>query len=424
MNILNKQELASGVIFNTIKDNRFKTIKISANIYLPLDKETASVNALLCYMLVRCCKKYPDFTTLSKKLGSLYGAELNGSVSKFGDMQCLNISVSGLDDRYTICNEQISSQLCGLLCEAIFNPKVDKEMFDYEDMLQEKRQLLDMIDSEFNDKRIFAVQQLIGNMCANEKYGISRCGTKEQIEKITVNDLYKAWENMLETAYFDFTFVGDSSPENAIDVIKTSFSEIKRNPVSLVADVIKTVDETKNIEETMEVAQSKLEIGFRTSCAEPEKDAIATRLMCSILGGTATSKLFNNVREKKSLCYYCSSRFFRLKGILIIESGVEIENINAAKEAILNEVEEMKKGNITDFELESAKLAVTNSFHGVTDTVTGTVSWYSSQIMDASVDTPQQAADKINAITKEEIVAAANKLKLDTIFTLKSKVKE
>ena len=109
---------------------------------------------------------------------------------------------------------------------------------------------------------------------------------------------------MLETAYFDFTLVGDSSPENAIDVIKTSFSEIKRNPVSLVADVIKTVDETKNIEETMEVAQSKLEIGFRTSCAEPEKDAIATRLMCSILGGTATSKLFNNVREKKSLCYY------------------------------------------------------------------------------------------------------------------------
>ena len=106
---------------------------------------------------------------------------------------------------------------------------------------------------------------------------------------------------------------------------------------------------------------------------------------------------------------------------MIIESGVETADIDKAKEAILNEVEEMKKGNITDFEIESAKLAVTNSFYGITDTVTGIVNWYSSQIMDASIDTPKEAADKINAVTKEQIVAAANKLQLDTIFTLKSK---
>ena len=143
--------------------------------------------------------------------------------------------------------------------------------------------------------------------------------------------------------------------------------------------------------------------------------------MCSILGGTAHSKLFNNVREKQSLCYYCASRFFRLKGIMIIESGVETADIEKAKKAILNEVEEMKKGNITDFEIESAKLAVTNSFYGITDTVTGIVNWYSTQIMDASIDTPQEAADKINAVTKEQIISAANKLQLDTIFTLKPK---
>ncbi|MBR1731448.1 MAG: insulinase family protein, partial [Ruminococcus sp.] len=383
--------------------------------------ETAAVNALLCYMLVRCCRKYPDFTTLSKKLGSLYGAELNGSVSKMGDMQCLNISVSGLDDRYAIGGESISEQLGELLCEVLFNPKAEDGEFDEDDMLQEKRQLLDMIDSEFNDKRTYASQRLIEIMCADELYGVSRCGTKEQIEVLTTADVYNAWQDMLKNAHFEFTFVGDSSPDKAVEIINNSFKEINRTPIELSNDVVYTVFDENDFTEEMDVAQSKLEIGFRTSCAEPEKEATATRLMCAILGGTATSKLFTNVREKKSLCYYCMSRFYRLKGIMVIESGVETVNIEAAKSAILNEVEELKKGNITDFEIASAKLAIVNSFRSIVDTVTGIASWYSTQLMDASVDTPEQAAEKINAVTKDEIIEAANKLQLDTVYVLKSK---
>lgn len=414
------QEICGGVVFNSISVNRFKTMKLAVNIFQPLNEETAAVNALLCYMLVRCCKKYPDFTTLSKKLGSLYGAELNGSVSKMGDMQCLNISVSGLDDRYALDGECVSEQLGELLCEVLFNPKVENGCFDEEDMLQEKRQLLDMIDSEFNDKRTYASQRLIEIMCADELYGVNRCGTKEQINKLTTADVYKAWQDMLHNAHFEFTYTGGSNPEKAISIIDNSFKEISRTPIELSNDVVYTVPKENEVIEEMDVAQSKLEIGIRTACAEPEKEAVATRVMCAILGGTATSKLFTNVREKKSLCYYCLSRFYRLKGIMVIESGVETANIEAAKTAILNEIEEMKKGNISDFEINSAKLAIVNSFRSIVDTVTGITSWYSTQLMDASVDTPEQAAAKINAVTKDEITAAANKLQLDTVYVLKS----
>lgn len=423
MNSYIQRELLPSVMFNSVKEDRFKTMKITANIYMPLSEETAAVNALLCYMLVRCCKAYPDFTTLSRKLGSLYGAELNGSVSKMGDMQCLSISVGGLDDRYTIDGEAISRELGKLLCEAIFNPKAENGKFDEDDMLQEKRQLMDMLDAEFNDKRTYASHRLIEIMCENELSGIKRCGTKEQIEALTTKDVYDAWQNMLKIGYFDFTYVGDGDSEKVATVIENSFKEINRDPVELSNDVVYTVWNTKDVVEEMDVAQSKLEMGFRTACAEPEEEAVATRLMCTILGGTATSKFFTNVREKKSLCYYCSSRFFRLKGIMVVGSGVETANLDAAREAILNEVEEMKKGNISDFEIESAKLAVINSFYGVVDTVQGIVSWYSSQLMDRSTDTPEEAAEKIRAVTKEQIVAAANKLQLDTIYTLKSKVK-
>lgn len=419
MNLIKQLEIADGVVFNSISDNRFKTMKLLANIFLPMDEETVSANALLCYVMVRCCKKYPDMITMSRKLGSLYGAEVNGSVSKMGDMQCLKIDIGGLSDKYAINGECISEELSKLLCEVIFNPKIEYGRFSESDMLQEKRQILDMIDSDFNDKRVYASQRLTEIMCADEVYGLKWCGTKDQIEKVTPEGLFKAWKNMLSKAHFEITFVGESNPDNAAEVIKNSFKEIKREPVDLSTDVVYSVFEEKNVVEEMEVAQSKLEIGFRTACAEPE-DTTATRLMSVILGGTASSKLFNNVREKKSLCYYCMSRFFRLKGIMVVESGVETANIEAAKEAILKEIEDMKNGVISDFEINSAKLAIVNSTLGVTDTVTGLSTWYSSQVMDSSVDTPEEACRKIEAVTKEDIVAAAKKLSLDTIFVLKA----
>ena len=413
--------IADGVVFNHIPDNRFKTMKLCVDILQPLNVDDVSVNSLLCYLLVRCCKKYPDFTTLSRKLGSLYGASLNGSVSKMGDMQCLHISVSGLDDRYAISGESISELLGELLCEVIFNPKVENGRFDEEDMNQEKRQLFDMIDAEFNDKRAYAFRELIRAMCKDEPTGVDRVGTKEQIEALSAADVYAAWQNMLKSSHFEFYFVGAGNPENAVNVIENSFKEIKRTPVTLSNTVKRDVERSKEITEEMDVAQSKLEIGFRTGCAEPEPEAVATRLMCAILGGTATSKLFTNVREKKSLCYYCLSRFYRRKGIMVVESGVETANIEAAKAAILAESEDMKNGNITDFEINSAKLAIVNSFRSVVDTVSGISTWYSSQLMNASVDTPEQAAAKIEAVTKEQIVEAARKLCLDTVFVLKSR---
>ncbi len=416
-----QREVCDSVMLGTVRDSRFKTTRLSVNILLPMSEDTAAVNALLCNVLVRSCKKYPDFTTLSRKLGSLYGAELNGSISKMGDMHCLSISVGGLDDRYAIDGESISAELTRLLCEVIFNPKVENESFFEEDVEQEKRQLFDMIDAEFNDKRMYAGRRLIEIMCENELYGINKIGTKEQISALDGRDIYKAWQNMLLTAYFDFTYVGESDSEQIYNVLQNSFKEIKRNPVELSTDVVYSVFSKNEVVEEMDVAQSKLEMGFRTACAEPEPETMATRLMCTILGGTASSKLFNNVREKKSLCYYCMSRFARLKGIMIVESGVETQNIEAAKEAILAEIEDMKNGNISDFEIEAAKLAAVNSFYAVMDTVGGICLWYSSQLMDATVDSPDEAARKINAVTKEDIVAAAKKLELDTVYILKSK---
>lgn len=420
MNHINRLKIADGVFFNSIKDNRFKTMKITANIIVPLSEESASANALLCGVLSHSCKAYPDFTELSRKLSSLYGADLETSIRKCGDNQILRISVSGLDDRYSFDGTSIASELSKLLCQVIFDPNVSNGEFPSTDVEQERRQLLDLIDSEFNDKRIYANGQLVKNMCTEEIFGIKRYGTAEKINEVTAKSLYETWKNILKTAKFELIFVGDSSPEKACSVFTEAFSNVERSVKTCKTQVVRNVDKVKHITEEMELSQSKLVMGFRAGIAIPEEQVDAVRLMCAVLGGTANSKLFCNVREKQSLCYYCSSRYDRIKGIITVDSGVECKNLEKAEKAILNEIKEMQNGNITDFEMQATKLAVINSFYSTNDTVGGIEAWYVNQLFDNEFQTIEQQCDAINAVTKEQVIEAAKNISLDTVYVLKA----
>ncbi len=418
MSKLIRKQISSSVSFSSIKESRFKTMRISVTAFLPLEKATAAQNALMSLVMTRSCNKYPDFTVLSKKLSSLYGATLTSGFRKMGDVQALTFSVSGLDDRYALDGDVVSKELSDLLCDVLFDPFLKDGAFDAAECEQERRQLVDMIDSEFNEKRVYASQKAVGIMCADEAYGLPRYGDKESVLSATPSDLFYAWQNMLKTARFEIIYVGDSDSSIAFDVFKNRFSSIDRTPVSLSTTVKRSADILKRENEDMELSQSKMILGFRTAVAEPDKDVMATRLMCALLGGTAHSKLFCNVREKLSLCYYCSSSYIRSKGIMLVESGVERENIKKAEEAILGEIKAMQNGDITDEELSATKMSMSNAFYSSCDTVGGINAYYMSQMLDGVIYTPQEAVEKINSITKEDVIACAKKLTLDTVFTL------
>lgn len=421
MNLINRKQISDGVYFNSIKDSRFKTMKITANMIVPLSAEDASANALLCGVLSHSCKAYPDFTELSKKLSSLYGADLETSVRKCGDNQVLRISASGLDDRYAFAGDSVAEELSKLLCNVIFEPNINDNLFCSEEVEQERRQLLDLIDSEFNDKRTYANGQLIKNMCADEVFGLKRYGTAKKIKEATPQSLYTTWETLLKTAKFEIMYVGDSSSDGAEAVFTSAFSSIERNPIKADTQIIRSANEPKHISEEMDLSQSKLVMGFRAGTAVPDEDVNATRLMCAILGGTANSKLFCNVREKQSLCYYCASRYDRLKGIITIDSGVEGDNIEKAEAGILKEIEDMKNGIISDFEMEATKMAVVNSFYSTNDTVGGIEAWYVNQLFDPQFKTIEEQCAEISAVTKEQVIEAAKKMTLDTVYVLKNK---
>ena len=389
MSEINQRVVCNGVDFQSIQNTNFKTMRISVHFMLPIDKNHISANAVLPALLCRASKQYPDYTKLSQRLSELYGASLNAEVQKLGDTQLLSISTVGLADQFTLNGESVSKELAELMCSIIFDPPFENGTFRQEDFNQEIRQTIELIDSEFNDKRIYAKHRCEEIMCDKEPYGIPRFGSKDAVRALQPNDL------------------------------KEAFEKVDRSQgVTCSSDIVTDVTEVKDISESMEVAQSKLVMGFRTQIAAPQKEIVAAKLMTAMFGGTPHSKLFLNVREKMSLCYYCAARYNSNKGIMTVESGVETQNIEAAKNEILNQLEEMKQGNFTEEELQSAKLSVCNSYRTIGDYLGSTESWYISQIFMPDTQTPEQAAEEISKVTREEIIAAAQKVTLDTIYRL------
>ena len=223
-----KKTICDGVSFGNIKDDRFKRSRVNATLIVPLDKKTAAANALLSCILTRSCKKYPDFTSLNRKLDELYGAALYPSFGKFGDFQTVTISVSGLDDRYALDGKSISSEITELLCSILFEPNITNGKFLEEDFEQEKRQLLENIDAEFNDKRTYAINRCIEIMCRDELFAVSRFGSREDVDALTQENVCKAWKNILENARVELCMLGSTPYDRAFEGFKKYFDGLPR----------------------------------------------------------------------------------------------------------------------------------------------------------------------------------------------------
>ena len=412
-----RKDICEGVAFNSIVDTRFKKSRISATLVAPLNKKTAAANALLSYVLTRSCRKYPDFTALSRKLDELYGAALYPSVRRQGDLQLISFSAAGLDDRYSLNGESVSSELADLLCSIIFDPALTDGKFNTEDLEQERRQLIDAIDADFNDKRIYAINRCIECMCRNEPFSIGRFGSREDVSKLTQDDVYYAWQQLLENSRTELAMLGSADPQNAYDRFKTYF-ENKPRRMTASTVIIDKPEEVKHITETEEISQSKLVMGFRTACPDTKEKYVTSSLMSAILGGTPTSKLFVNVREKQSLCYYCASSVDNAKGIMLIDSGVETKNIEKTEDAVLEQIRLLKNGCITDEELSAAKLALKNAYISSLDSLAALQSFYINGILCNLPMAPLEAASIVENITKEQVTELAKQIQPDTVFSL------
>lgn len=416
---IEQRAICDGVNFRSIRDTKFKTMRISAHLIVPMSRQTAAENALLPFLLSRASREYPDFTKLGQRLAELYGASLNADVQKLGDLQMLSLSASGIADRYALEGEAISGELAKLLCSILFDPPLVDGLFPEDGFEQEKRQTMELIDSEYSDKRTYARQRCEAIMCADEPYGVNRYGGKEDIARVERPALTAAWKRLLDTAKIELMVLGDCDPAPVYEGFRAAFETLgSRKTADCTTKVVRSAEKVNTVTEKMDVAQGKLVMGFRTGTATPDEEVPATRLMAALFGGTPNSKLFLNVREKLSLCYYCSASYNSMKGIMLVQSGVEVKNMERAKEEILRQLDEVKQGNFDESEVEAAKMSLCNSYRTLSDSLGGLENWYLSQTFASHSQQPEEAAAQINAVTRQEIIDAANRVTLDTVYCL------
>ncbi len=420
MSVLRKK-LLEGVNFNHIYTSKFKTTRVSVTMLMPLEKDTAAALTILPAMLTRSCKKYPDFTMLNHELDKLYGADIYSQARKIGENLGITVSMNFIDDKFTIDNENISEKLFYLLCEIIFEPKIIDGKFDSDELEIEKAQLMDSIIAEYNDKRSYSIKKMVSTMCADEPFGIDHYGSYDNVSELTGEDVYNAWKNMLSHAKFEIFVISNCSDTSLYEnMFSSRFVDIERMVIEPKTGCKQDVLEPKEVIEQDDVSQSKLVMGFRTKFAEPA-DTYAVRLACDILGGNTTSKFFTNIREKQSLCYYCASRFYKNKGILIVDSGVETANIEKTKNEVLKNIKALQNGELTEYEINSAKLSMTNHFKMMTDTTSHIEMWYISQLLSEEFLTPDQASERIMNVTADDVIKASKSISLDTTFVLKGR---
>lgn len=413
------QNIAEGIRFCSVKTDKFKTCRVNISLAMPLDKN-ASSRAILPFMFSRRCAKYPDYTSLNRVLDELYGAAVSAGVLKRGEAQVISFSMSAIDDRFALDGDKVALECTKLLADMIFDPLTEGESFPEDIIEQEKRLLVEAIENEQNDKRRYAMLRCEQLMFADEAYGINRFGSVEDVKALTPDVVYAAWRDVLEKATVQITMVSSMDPQPIVDLIREKFSEIERHPVEIKTLFVSGLPKPEYISESMPLKQGKLVMGFRTGMRSEDDMMPAMKVAVDIFGGGTYSKLFSVVREKMSLCYYCSAALFNSKGIVMVQSGIEDANEEKAKNEIINQLRLTVEGEFTDEDFSSSIKSLTDSILGNSDTPEEITAWYASQILRNELKAPETYAKEIGNVDRAEVVRAAKTIMLDTIFMLKS----
>jgi predicted Zn-dependent peptidase len=414
----NRTDLGGGIGFTSIIDSKFKTCSIAVYFLTELSAETAAVNNLAASILTVSNSRYRTYAALSEKLSELYGAGLSSSTRKKGDAQTLCIKASWLSNKYAIDGEDIGGEMRELLRECLFAPNAENGTFDENSFRIVQKDLLDKISSELNDKRAYALMQAAKTAYRGEPAATSSYGVREAALAAGPQDVYRAYKELLRTAQIEVYYVSPEKDDSFAEMFRESFKNIEREPRAVAFrnhSPLKTEVETAS--EEFDVNQCKAVLAFKTD----SDDRYALKMLSIIYGEMPFSKLFLNVREKLSLCYYCTSSSVSVKGSFFVDIGVERSNIEKAKAEILAQLEEIKNGNITDEEISSSLMALDNAVLQIGDTPSSYIGWYFDCFCDNDLITPEEHFKRFTEVTKERIIQAARSLRPDSIYLMLSK---
>lgn len=416
------ETIKDGIKVHFTNTKKYKTNLISLFLTVPLNRETVTYNALIASILRLGTNNLNNQEEISKVLENMYGAEFNCGIEKLGDNQIIKFYIETLNDAFLPHDENLLERAIGLIMDIAFNPLVENGGFCEQYIQTEKANLKNIIESKINDKDQYSFDRCIEEMYKDDSYSIYKFGYVEDIEKIENKDLYKQYKTIIDTAKIDIYVSGNFNTEELKTIMEKNENIKKlnaRNDEYIISKNIpkKYTNEVKKVEERQNVTQGKLVLGL-----DIDDNSINSKYVLAIynviFGASPTSKLFQNVREKASLAYTARSAYVRQKNNIFIRCGIEIKNYDKAVKIIYEQLDDMKNGKFSEEDINIAKRAMISAIKGIQDEQSAEITYFLAQELSGNEPNYDEYMEKINAVTKNQVIEIANKISVNTIYFL------
>lgn len=418
------KQLAPGVELLAVQTGQFKTGLFTVTLIVPLRRETATANALIPEVLYRGSRRHPDIASLSAAADSLYGAAVGVGVRQRGESQCVGLQCGFIDDRYALDGVAVLEPAIELVGEILLDPATEDGVFRRDYVAGEGANLADRIRGQVNDKTGWAVHRLVEEMCAGEPFALDKLGDAGEAQAMDAETLWERYQALLAQARVVFYYNGSASPERVEAAVRRVFAPLMTARQTREGCLVLSEPrgQVRRVTDVMDVTQGKLAMGFRTGITMGDERLPALLVCNALYGGTSHSKLFMNVRERMSLCYFASSVVDKLKGLMVVCSGVEPANFDKARDEILAQLDAVRRGDFTGEELTAAVRARLNQMISRRDS--------QGRMEDDDVTSllalgrpaeREELARAVERVTAEEVAQAARQIRLDTVYYLTGK---
>ena len=417
--MIETNNLLPGVILRTCRDSRFKQGCLSFQLVRQMEKGESALNALIPAVLLRGTNRHPSLRAITEHLDELYGASVSPLVRRIGDYQTVGVYCAFMDDRFALPGDKVLAPMLSFLEEILLDVPTQDGGFLPAFVESEKKNLISTIESERNDKRAYAMSKLLKLMCREDSFGLPRLGEPEQVAAIDPVTLYRHYGEILRTSPIEIFYVGSAAADQVAAALMPLLTKLDRFPEALRPQTAFHPGPGGDETETMEVSQGKLCMGFTTPITNRTEQFPAMQLMNTIFGAGMTSKLFQNVREKMSLCYSIGSGYYGSKGIMVVSAGIDFDKEQLTREEILRQLDTCRNGGITESELKAAKEAVLSSLRATHDSPGAIEGYYATAALSGMGMTPEEYMAAIEQVTLSQVVAAAGSVQLHSTYFLK-----
>lgn len=418
-----KQDIKDGITIHKINTNKFKTNLFTVFLTTKLDRNTVTKNALLTAVLRRGTQNLPTQEEISKSLENMYGAGFDCGVEKTGDNQVMKFYLESINNEFLPTEENLSKQCLEILLDIVFNPYLENGTFKKEYVDGEKENLKQIIQGKIDNKTRYAYDRCIEEMYKDEPYGLYKYGYIEDLDDINEQNLYDYYKELIKNVKIDIFVSGDLDDtiiqeiENN-NIIKNLSERKAIYTINKEENEKNSVDEPNIVNESMQITQGKLIIGLDVLDNKKESK-YATSVYNVILGGSANSKMFQNVREKASLAYSAGSNYLRQKDNVFIKCGIDIPNYDKTVELIKEQLRQMRDGEFTEEDIQNAKIIISSSVGAIPESQDSELTYYFTQELSDDFVSIEDYVQKINTVDKEQIVDIANNIQINTIYFLK-----